>query len=95
MALSIKSAAAPVTKGGNYSLYMPSSQIKGGDTRFLRPVPEQTLTIPSTAERVITVGAPTKISRDVSASLLLIVSPISLSVLKIKESPEGDCKVIS
>ena len=42
---------------GNYSLYMPSSQIKGGDTRFLRPVPEQTLTIPSTAERVITVGA--------------------------------------
>ena len=42
---------------GNYSLYMPSSQIKGGDTRFLRPTPEQTLTIPSTAERVITVGA--------------------------------------
>ena len=42
---------------GNYSLYMPSSQVKGGDTRFLRPVPEQTLTIPSTAERVITVGA--------------------------------------
>lgn len=42
---------------GNYSLYMPSSQIKGQDTRFLRPVPEQTLTIPSTAERVITVGA--------------------------------------
>lgn len=42
---------------GNYSLYMPSSQIKGRDTRFLRPVPEQTLTIPSTAERVLTVGA--------------------------------------
>ena len=42
---------------GNYSLYMPSSQVKGGDTRFLQPVPEQTLTIPSTAERVITVGA--------------------------------------
>lgn len=42
---------------GNYSLYMPSSQIKGRDTRFLQPVPEQTLTIPSTAERVITVGA--------------------------------------
>ena len=42
---------------GNYSLYMPSSRIKGQDTRFLQPVPEQTLTIPSTAERVITVGA--------------------------------------
>jgi subtilisin family serine protease len=42
---------------GNYSLYMPTSQIKGQDTRFLQPVPEQTLTIPSTAERVITVGA--------------------------------------
>lgn len=42
---------------GNYSLYMPSSQIKGRETRFLQPVPEQTLTIPSTAERVITVGA--------------------------------------
>lgn len=42
---------------GNYSLYMPSSQIKGTDTRFLRPTPEQTLTVPSTAERVVTVGA--------------------------------------
>lgn len=42
---------------GNYSLYMPSSQIKGRETRFLQPVPEQTLTIPSTAERVVTVGA--------------------------------------
>ena len=42
---------------GNYSLYMPSSQIKGRDTRFLQPALEQTLTIPSTAERVITVGA--------------------------------------
>jgi subtilisin family serine protease len=42
---------------GNYSLYMPTSQIKGQDTRFLQPVTEQTLTIPSTAERVITVGA--------------------------------------
>lgn len=42
---------------GNYSLYMPSSQIKGVDTRFLQPIPEQTLTIPSTADRVITVGA--------------------------------------
>lgn len=44
-------------RSGNYSLYMPSSQIKGRETRFLQPVPEQTLTIPSTAERVITVGA--------------------------------------
>lgn len=42
---------------GNYSLYMPSSQVKGSDTRFLQPILEQTLTIPSTAERVITVGA--------------------------------------
>ena len=38
-------------------MYMPSSQVKGSATRFLQPVPEQTLTIPSTAERVITVGA--------------------------------------
>lgn len=44
-------------KSGNYSMYMPSSQVKGSATRFLQPVPEQTLTIPSTAERVITVGA--------------------------------------
>lgn len=44
-------------KLGNYSMYMPSSQVKGSATRFLQPIPEQTLTIPSTAERVITVGA--------------------------------------
>ena len=44
-------------KSGNYSMYMPSSQVKGSATRFLQPIPEQTLTIPSTAERVVTVGA--------------------------------------
>ena len=43
-------------KSGNYSMYMPSSQVKESATRFLQPVLE-TLTIPSTAERVITVGA--------------------------------------
>lgn len=42
---------------GNYSIYMPSTQVKGRNTRFLNPSTAQTLTIPSTAERVITVGA--------------------------------------
>ena len=49
-------AAGDVTDG-IYDLWMPSSAIRGTDTRFLTPTPEITLTIPSTASRVITVGA--------------------------------------
>lgn len=42
---------------GRYDLYLPSSVIRGVDTRFLTPTPEATFTIPSTAGKVITVGA--------------------------------------
>ena len=36
---------------------MPASAIRNQNTAFLRPTPDTTLTIPSTASRVITVGA--------------------------------------
>ncbi|MBQ7065262.1 MAG: S8 family serine peptidase [Lachnospiraceae bacterium] len=42
---------------GEYKLYMPSSTIRGSATRFLTPSTERTLTIPSTAGKIITVGA--------------------------------------
>lgn len=42
---------------GNYSMYLPSQTAVGTETRFFRPSPEVTLTIPSTASKVITVGA--------------------------------------
>ncbi len=42
---------------GNYNLWLPSSASLGTQTGFLRPVPETTLTIPSTARNVISVGA--------------------------------------
>lgn len=42
---------------GTYSLYLPSSTVRSTQTRFFTPAPEATLTIPSTARRVITVGA--------------------------------------
>ena len=45
------------TVTGNYSLYLPSQTAIGTDTGFYRPTPDTTLTIPSTASRVITVGA--------------------------------------
>lgn len=38
-------------------MWLPGSATLGSDTRFLRPVEETTLTIPSTASKVITVGA--------------------------------------
>jgi subtilisin family serine protease len=43
--------------GGSYDLWMPASAIRGTATQFLTPSPEITLTIPSTAAKVITVGA--------------------------------------
>lgn len=45
------------TVTGNYTLYLPSETVRSGQTRFVRPTPDITLTIPSTASKVITVGA--------------------------------------
>ncbi|MDD5936266.1 MAG: S8 family serine peptidase [Clostridiales bacterium] len=42
---------------GNYDFWLPSVASLGTQTGFLRPVPETTLTIPSTARNVISVGA--------------------------------------
>lgn len=42
---------------GNYDLWLPSAGVLNESTRFLRPTPETTLTIPSTASKVISVGA--------------------------------------
>lgn len=53
---SLTLVAGNVTNG-IYDLWMPASAARGPDTRFLTPTPEITLTIPSTASRVITVGA--------------------------------------
>ncbi len=41
---------------GQYNLWLPGQAGRGETTRFLRPDPEVTLTIPSTAETVITVS---------------------------------------
>ena len=42
---------------GSYQIWFPSSAATGSATRFLRPRESDTLTIPSTASNVITVGA--------------------------------------
>ena len=42
---------------GEYSLYLPSREARSSRTTFLRPTPQATFTIPSTASKVITVGA--------------------------------------
>ncbi len=42
---------------GRYDLWLPSHNVRNPSTRFLSAVPETTLTIPSTARKVITVGA--------------------------------------
>lgn len=42
---------------GELRLYMPSAVVRSENTRFLLPSPAQTLTIPSTAQKVIAVGA--------------------------------------
>lgn len=42
---------------GNYTFYLPSSSVRSAATRFVRTTPDVTLTIPSTAGNVITVGA--------------------------------------
>jgi len=45
------------TVGGHYYFYLPSSTVLNAGTRFFVPTPEVTFTIPSTAGKVITVGA--------------------------------------
>lgn len=45
------------TVNGNYDMYLPSSGVLNAGTVFFTPTPEKTLTIPSTASRVISVGA--------------------------------------
>lgn len=42
---------------GNFDLWMPSSGARNQNTHFLFPTPDITLTIPSTASKIITVGA--------------------------------------
>lgn len=42
---------------GTYQMWLPSRSVIGSATRFLRPTESNTLTIPSTASQVITVGA--------------------------------------
>lgn len=42
---------------GQYYFYLPSAAARSAVTGFYRPTPEVTLTIPSTAAKVITVGA--------------------------------------
>lgn len=44
-------------RNGSWDMWMPASAIRNQTTAFLRPTPTTTLTIPSTAARVITVGA--------------------------------------
>ncbi|GMB10557.1 MAG: S8 family peptidase [Candidatus Improbicoccus devescovinae] len=41
---------------GNFHIWLPVTEISGTDTRFLDSNPNLTLTIPSTAEKVISVG---------------------------------------
>ena len=45
------------TVTGNYDFYLPSNVVLNEGTRFFTPTPAKTLTIPSTASKVITVGA--------------------------------------
>lgn len=42
---------------GQFYFYLPTGDVRGTGTRFLTPSPRVTLTIPSTAQKVITVGA--------------------------------------
>lgn len=45
------------TVTGNYTFYLPSGTVRNAQTRFVQPTPDVTLTIPSTASKVVTVGA--------------------------------------
>lgn len=53
-----KCTVEPVnTRSGQVNFWLPSSQITGRGTKFVQSTPFTTLTIPSTAENVISVGA--------------------------------------
>ena len=41
----------------DYHMYLPNSNIRNADTRFITPTPELTMTIPAFASRALTVGA--------------------------------------
>lgn len=45
------------TSLGNYDFYLPSNNVLNAGTRFFVPATVKTLTIPSTASKIITVGA--------------------------------------
>lgn len=45
------------TVTGQYYFYLPSGSVRSNSTRFFTPNPQVTLTIPSTAGKIITVGA--------------------------------------
>lgn len=45
------------TPTGQFYFYLPASSVRNANTRFFEPTPQVTLTIPSTAQKVITVGA--------------------------------------
>lgn len=49
---------------GEYSMYLPAGEARGSRTAFLRPNPQATFTIPSTASKVISVGAYDSIYRS-------------------------------
>lgn len=42
---------------GAFQMYLPSQMVRSENTKFLIPDPEQTITIPATASKVISVGA--------------------------------------
>lgn len=42
---------------GNYEMWMPSMAALNGDTRFLYPASQNTITIPATARKIVAVGA--------------------------------------
>lgn len=42
---------------GEYQMYLPGQEVRAAGTRFVRPAPQLSLTIPGTAAKVVTVGA--------------------------------------
>ncbi len=42
---------------GEYQMYLPGQEARTAGTRFVRPAPQLSLTIPGTAQKVLTVGA--------------------------------------
>jgi len=44
-------------KAGGIDLYLPAAEARSSSTRFVQATPDKTITIPATAQRVISVGA--------------------------------------